>query len=101
MGEVYLAMDSELAFAIEALSGSAGMSGATTSILSALPSSRRKRRELLAWGLAGVLLLASIALAALYFRRTTADERPMRFVIAMPEKGFLERQSLQSPVTLA
>ena len=78
---------SDLGFAIEALSGSAGPSGSTTTILSALPASKRKRRELLAWGLAGFLLIASIALALLYFRRAPADERTMRFVIAMPEKA--------------
>ena len=88
---------SDLAFAIEALSGSAGMSGATTSILSALPSSKRKRRELLAWGLAGLLLIASIALALLYFRRAPADERPVRFVIAMPENATEVSNPVISP----
>jgi eukaryotic-like serine/threonine-protein kinase len=78
---------SDLAFAIEALSGSASMSGATTTGLSALPASRRKRRELLAWTAAGLFLIAAIALAFIYFRRASADERPMRFVIAMPEKA--------------
>jgi Tol biopolymer transport system component len=79
---------SDLAFAIEALSGSASISGAAaTSVLSALPSSERKGRDLLAWGVAGILLIASIALAVLYFRLTPADGRPMRFVIAMPEKA--------------
>jgi len=78
---------SDLAFAIEALSGSAGMSGSTTTVLSALPALRRKRRELLPWIAAGLLLISSIALAALYFRRPPSDERPMRFVIAMPEKA--------------
>jgi serine/threonine protein kinase len=78
---------SDLAFAIEALSGSAAVSGSTTDILSALPGSRRKHRELLAWTAAGLFLVIAIALAFIYFRRTPADERPMRFVIAMPEKA--------------
>ena len=77
----------DLAFAIEALSGPAGMSGSTTTVLSALPASRRKRRELLAWIAAGLCLIVAIALAILYIRRAPADERPMRFVIAMPEKA--------------
>ena len=77
---------SDLAFAIEALSGSSVLSGPTTGVLSAAPESRRKRRELLAWSAAGLLLIAAIALAFLYLRRAPADERPMRFVIAMPEK---------------
>ena len=78
---------SDLGFAIEALSGSAGISGSTTTVLSALPASRRMRRELLPWIAAGILLIVSIALATLYFRRTPVDERPTRFVIAMPEKA--------------
>ena len=78
---------SDLGFAIEALSGSARVSGSTTTVLAALPSSRRKRRELLPWIAAGLLMVSTIALAALYFRRPAADERPMRFVIAMPEKA--------------
>jgi eukaryotic-like serine/threonine-protein kinase len=88
---------SDLAFAIEALSGSAGMSGATTSILSALPPSRREHRELLAWGLAALLLIASIALALLYFRRAPADERPVQFVIAMPENAAEVSNPVISP----
>lgn len=88
---------SDLAFAIEALSGSAGVSGATTSILSSLPSSKRKRRELLAWGLAGLLLIASTALAILYFRRAPADERPVQFVIAMPENAAEVSSPVISP----
>jgi Tol biopolymer transport system component len=88
---------SDLAFAIEALSGSAGVSGATTSVLSALPASRRKRRELLPWIVAGTLLLVSIALAALYFRRATVDERPVQFVIAMPENATEVSNPIISP----
>jgi len=77
----------DLAFAIEALSSSSSPSGSTVSVMSALPASRRKRRELLAWGAAGSCLLVAIALGILYFLRPPADERPMRFVIATPEKA--------------
>ena len=76
----------DLAFAIEALSGSARVSGSTTTVLSALPASKRKRRELLAWTVAAVLLITTVALAFLYFWRPPADERPVRFVVAMPEQ---------------
>jgi Tol biopolymer transport system component len=78
---------SDLAFAIEAVSGSATVSGSAATVLAALPAAKRKRRELFAWTAAGLFLIAAIALAFLYFRRPPADERPMRFVIAMPEKA--------------
>ncbi len=78
---------SDLGFAIEALSGSATLSGSTTTILAALPAAKRKRRELVAWTAAVLCLLLAIALGLLYFRRTPAEERPMRFVIALPEKA--------------
>jgi Tol biopolymer transport system component len=77
----------DLAFAVEALSGSTSVSGATTTGLPALPAPLRKRRELLAWTAAGLFLIAVIALSFLYLRRPPADQRPMRFVIAMPEKA--------------
>jgi Tol biopolymer transport system component len=77
----------DLAFAVEALSGSTSMSGATTTGLPALPAPLRKRRELLAWTAAGLFLITALALTFLYFRRPPADERPMRFVIALPEKA--------------
>ncbi|MEO8436241.1 MAG: protein kinase [Pyrinomonadaceae bacterium] len=77
----------DLAFAIEALSGPSRMSGSTQTVLSALPSSRRRRREFLPSIAAGLLLIASVTMAALYFRSPSTDERPMRFVITAPEKA--------------
>ncbi len=77
----------DLAFAIEALSGSSAPSGSTAAVLSALPASRRKRPELLAWGAAGFCLLLAIVVGLLYFWRGPVEQRPMRFVIAMPEKA--------------
>ena len=74
---------SDLAFAIEALSGS----GSTTTLLTAVPASRKRRFDLLPWIAAAILLLSTIALAALYFRRAPIDERPVRFVIAMPDNA--------------
>ncbi len=76
----------DLAFAIEALSGPTTTSGATTTVLSALPAPKRKYRELLAWMVAGVLLIAAIALALLYFRRPPVEQRPVQFVVAMPDE---------------
>jgi serine/threonine protein kinase/Tol biopolymer transport system component len=74
----------DLAFAIEALSGSASVTAAPTNVLSGLPG--RKRRELIAWGLTVALLLATITLAALYFGRSPEDQTATRFVVAMPEQ---------------
>jgi Tol biopolymer transport system component len=76
----------DLAFAIEALSSSSA-SGSTAAVFSTLPGSRRKRRELLAWGAAGFCLLLAIMLGLLYFWRGSVEQRPMRFVIGMPEKA--------------
>ena len=76
----------DLAFAIEALSGSTNLSSPT--LISELPAKRRKLRELLPWAVAGLFLLAALTLAILYFRRAApADQRPVRFVIAMPENA--------------
>ena len=75
----------DLAFAIEALSGSAGTSDAAETILSALPAAKRKPHNWLAWAIAGIFLISTSVLAVLYFRRSAAPELPVRFVIAMPE----------------
>ena len=78
----------DLAFAIEALTGSGGMSGSTTTILTERPSRKFRWREILGWAAAVVFLLSSVALATLYVRRPTIEERPVRFVVAMsPELG--------------
>lgn len=76
----------DLAFAIEALSGSTNLSSST--VVSELPARRRKLRELLPWAVAGLFLLATVTLAVLYFRRAApAHQPPVRFVIAMPENA--------------
>ena len=75
----------DLAFAIEALSASGGSSSSAATILAALPAPRKNRRELLAWAVAGVLLISTAFLAWFYFRRAPTDARPVQFVIAMPE----------------
>jgi serine/threonine protein kinase len=86
----------DLAFAIEALSGSTNLSSST--VVSELPARRRKLRELLPWAVAGLFLLATVTLAILYFRRAApADERPVRFVISMPEKAAEIATPLISP----
>src|SRR3989441_9860091 len=60
----------DLGFALEALSGSAAVSGSTATVLSVVPMSIRKRRELIAWAVAGIaILIAAIGLTISHFRR--------------------------------
>lgn len=75
----------DLAFAIEALSGSTSVSSST--VITDLPARRRKLPQVLPWAVAGVFFLAAVTLSFLYFRRTPADARPVRFLITMPEKA--------------
>jgi serine/threonine protein kinase/Tol biopolymer transport system component len=76
----------DLAFAIEALSGSAGMSSSTSTALSAIPVSRTKRREVLAWIAAALLFASTFALSWLYFRRSEPPAEIKRFGLPAPEK---------------
>jgi serine/threonine protein kinase len=51
---------------------------------------RRKTREQAAWALAAIaLVVAALATAIPYFRRTPAEARPARFAISPPEKERL------------
>jgi serine/threonine protein kinase len=88
---------SDLAFAIEAVSGSATTSESTTTVLSGLPTSKRKRREILAWVVAGVLLIACASLALLYFWPRAVDRRPISFAIEPPDKVTEVREPAFSP----
>jgi Tol biopolymer transport system component len=85
----------DLAFAIEALSGSTNVSGST--IVGALPAVRRRLRERLGWIAAAVFLLAALTLGVLYFRRVPTEERLVRFVLATPEKTTAISSPLISP----
>jgi eukaryotic-like serine/threonine-protein kinase len=87
----------DLAFAIEALSGSAGSSGSNTTVLASLPPSRKKKRELLAWAVAGFFLITSALLAWLYFQGAPVTERPVRFAIATPERSTEVSNPVISP----
>ena len=75
----------DLAFAVEALSGTAGTTSAQTTILGALPPAKRKKREMLAWSVAALLLLTVLVFSWLYFKRPAAAEPPTSFVVAMPK----------------
>lgn len=75
----------DLAFAIEALSGSTSVSSPT--VIGELAAPRRKLGHLLPWAMAATFLLAAITLAVLYFRRAPVDVRPVRFLVTMPENA--------------
>ena len=78
----------DLAFALEALSGSNSVS-AQTATLSAPVGRRMTRRELILGSVAALAVLVAVVMAALYFRSTPIDEHAVRFPINPPEKtGF-------------
>jgi Tol biopolymer transport system component len=89
----------DVAFALEALSGSAAASETTTA-RSFVPAAFRVR-EWLPWALAAIgLLIAAITLAWTYFRRERTDARPieaMRFIIPTPEKARIPGLPTISP----
>lgn len=85
----------DLAFALEALSGPATASGDTTpatasgdttTLLAKLPVSKRNRRELIAWSVAGLFLITAVVLSWLYFRRPAVVEPATSFVVAAPDE---------------
>ena len=86
----------DLAFALEALSGPATTSESTT-VLSALPIATRKRRVLIPWAIAGVLLIACATLASLYFWPKPIDTQRTSFTIESPEKVTEVRMPIISP----
>ena len=94
----------DLAFAIEALSGSSPTSAQTLAAIGTAPPRSLKSRELTAWIVAGVAVLAAaIAIAFPYFRRTTVETHAVRFTIPAPEKVSLTNFMALSPdgLTLA
>jgi eukaryotic-like serine/threonine-protein kinase len=79
---------SDLAFALEALtsiqgSGEISIVGGYTD-----ESSRRwlKIRDWLGWGIAAVLFISTIALAAIYYRQTETRHQTVRFILTPPDK---------------
>ncbi len=77
---------SDLRFALEALSGIQG-SGATAPVITAEHASiglRGKLRDRLAWIVAALLLVSTLALAALLFRHTEPLAQTMRFTLSAP-----------------
>src|SRR5262249_29967307 len=94
-GRFYSARD--IAFALEALSGSTTSS--ETTMAASLPA-RRPGRDWLPWVIAGAaVLLAAAAFAWAYFRRSPSGEvtEAMRFIIPMPDKGLVIGPPVISP----
>jgi eukaryotic-like serine/threonine-protein kinase len=78
----------DVAFALEALSGSSAVANETTTTQSFVPPALRQS---LPWALAAIgLLIAAVTLGWTYFRHERTDARPIeavRFIIPMPEKA--------------
>jgi len=87
----------DLAFAVEALSGPATTSDSTTVIPLTRAVPWRKRRELVPWIVAGVLLLTTAVFAVLYFLPRSVDKRPISFTIEMPDKVAEIKTPMISP----
>ncbi len=78
---------SDLGFALESSTGSAGFQPASAS---EAPPSARKMRALPAWIVAGVMtLIAALALGVAYVRRPALEAEPMRLYVNPPEKAKL------------
>ena len=82
---------SDLAFALEAISGSAPVSSQTLTAMAAL-SARDRIRKQSPWILTAVLALALIValpFVFLYFRRAPLDERVLKLSVLPPEKAAM------------
>src|SRR3989454_155521 len=77
---------SDLAFALEALSGSTATSAQTVAMPAFAPR-WFKRRELIAWAVAGIaILIAAIAVTISHFRRPPTELHAVRLFVPPPEK---------------
>jgi len=79
----------DLAFALEALSGSTTVSGQTVA-MQALAPRWIKTRELIAWASAALFVLLTVALLVLYLRRTPVEVHAVRSFILPPEKSSFD-----------
>src|SRR5205809_1687215 len=75
---------SDLAFALEALSGSTATSAQTVAMPAFAPR-WFKRRELIAWAVAGIAILIAVALTISHFRRPPTESRAVRLFVPPPE----------------
>jgi Tol biopolymer transport system component len=74
---------SDLGFALEALSAPSGTALATATNEFGAP--KRGWRDRIAWLVAGVAVLAALALAVAYFSRSSTDTRAVRLTFTPPE----------------
>jgi eukaryotic-like serine/threonine-protein kinase len=79
----------DLAFAIEALSGS-NPTSTQTAAMPALGPRWMKQRELIAWIVAAVAVLTILVLAIAYFQRAPAEVRAVRSFILPPERSTFD-----------
>src|SRR5262249_48742746 len=79
----------DLAFAIEALSGSTPTS-TQTAAMPALGPRWMKQPELIAWIVAAVAVLTTLVLAIAYFQRAPVEVRAVRSFILPPEKSSFD-----------
>jgi Tol biopolymer transport system component/predicted Ser/Thr protein kinase len=91
----------DLGFALEALAAPTSSSGSDLTIAAQAVRDDSAAKTpwfgRLAWIAAGVFLISTIVLAALYFRRTEAPALTMRFAIAPPEKNTFSQSFALSP----
>ncbi len=92
----------DLGFALDALSAPTGSSGTSlTTISKALESESTPKSKWLGrigWAIAGLFLISTLILTALYFRRPEApSERTIRFAISPPEKSSFNEAFAISP----
>ena len=89
---------SDVAFALESLSGVTSHPSQQTLIERALPAKQVWNRERIVWTvLCGLLLLAVVALAFIVFRREPATQRTARLALATPAETTFEGEITISP----
>ena len=89
----------DLAFALESLSETT-RTGAFAAV-SPAPGTRRLTREHVAWLLACLFLLSTLALAAFYFRRAPAHLSATSFLVFPPEKAVLAAGDFPQPAAVS
>ncbi|HYG81117.1 MAG TPA: protein kinase, partial [Pyrinomonadaceae bacterium] len=89
----------DLAFALEALSGATAVSGERATPAHALTGRGARRRELIAWGVAGAALLAALVALVLPLWRAPqeAPAAATRFLITQPGEGEVSGAPVISP----
>lgn len=89
----------DVAFALESLSGVSSQSSQQTLIgVNTLPAPRNQSRERLIWlGVTAILFIAAIAFAVAFFSRQPAERRSVRLALAAPENTTLASNVTVSP----